>query len=720
MRLMGGWTLRFFSRCLVTCGFAVVLLNLAACLPERKIETPRAPAPKPVLSIPVKLEGRDLSSQELIDFFFAKNQGLNACERLAALPRASLNEARFRILESAKVSGGEGVDSTGKLKKKNCTVVCSNPLNWGSARCRLCKEEPVDLVDVWGRVGIGSHPVYEIALQNVKLPSRDEFMKLVSKEREKFGLVLLPFFETYRALMKLGVKDAVSVRNKIVQERVGDAFPGAFDIKGNPSKMEESLTLALILNALPGYSTLLILPTDTPAQKRQKLATMAEIEKVLSKPLPYFKTSSWSDFSDDAILSLNASIKSLQTNNPVQQACAMSLLHRNFAQMIRIIGYARLPTVINTQTETTSLEVPFKDLLSTESGVSLAVCPAPGSFSVQGRRTILGEEKLSSYDSSIQKIEMSGSIEPLARCTRSEARAYSEETLSNLAFGKPSKEARVQDHLAMMRVLTHQLTAFNPSSNWWAKSEVGYPLGEFQDFETIERSGSILPYQYHALALGLLQVSLDSILTDHLVQIDASFKNTEIAKDVVGIRMSTNAFSKSSKNKKIETTVDSALALVEVAFKTGAYLSQLPRWKNAQDDFVKNQYAKLQTESERANFKKMNENFINGLFGGYDNLSMLVGEKPLLNGMNIQEQVTQLKVASAMLLASFAVRADGLPDAPFDKQKFSCSSSLVTDLNLGTEVKVGKCSSSQERAWKRAFSWLSNLYKSPLFAAYAK
>lgn len=722
-RRTGGWTLHFYFRSTIAllkksrlAVSALLLSTLLACAPERKAERPRAPTPRPVLGGPVTLVGRELSSQELISYFFEQKSGPSACRQLGKIPRAGMNEARFRILESARVVAGAGVNSDGTLKKKDCKWVCGNPLNWGSERCRLCNEEPIDLVDVWGRVGIGTHPVYEIALQSVEFPSRDEFMKLVSQERSKFGLVLLPFFESYRALIKIGIKDAIEMRNKIIQERVDQAFPGAFDLHGKPSKMEDSLSLALILNALPSYSTLLTLPSDTAQQKQRKLAVMDRIQAVLSKPLPFFRTDSWSDFSDDAITALNASVKSLVSRDPVEQACAVALLHRNFAQMIRIIGYSRLPTVTNSATGTSAMATSISGLLGSPDGVKLATCPAPGSFAKNGKRVIVSEKKLSDYATSSSPIVMSGKIEALARCARSEAQVYSEASVEGYAAGKPSAVATAEDHLALMRVLSHQLTAFNPSSDWWAKSPVGYPLGEFTDFETIERSGAVLPYQYHALALGLLQVSLDALVGSHLMQVDADFRETDVGKEVVGIRLSTRPRSLKSA-APVETSLDAALILAEVSFKAGAYLKQVPRWKKAHQSYYRSEHARLRTSSEKANYKRMNENFINGLFGAESNLLLLTGEKDLPGGINLQEQVDQLKVASAMLLASFALPAKNSTVA---QPRYTCAASLVTDPRKGGELKKGHCTAAQERVWKQTFSWLSTLYKSPLFAGYAK
>lgn len=702
--------IQFFVRAFLVLSFC------ESCAPQRKAERERAPELRPVLNIPVKLSGRELTSEEIINYFFSSSGNQNACDRLYSIPEGSSNSARFRILESAEITPGSNIDSSGRVTGNSCTWICANPLNYGSTNCRLCKEAPLDLVKIMGRVGIGSHPIYEIALQNVDLPSRETFMQLVSKERDKYGVVLWIFFETYKTLMDLNFSNAMAIRNKIIQERMDRAFPGAFSAEGRPSDMKDSLSLALIVNALPNYPNFLTLAWDSEKDRKAKKAVMARVVSALTRPLPYFFSDSWTDFSTDAVASINASMKSLQTSDPVQHACAMTLLHRNFAQMIRIIGYPRLPTMVNEKTQTTFFEVPFSQLLGEETGTKLAVCPAPGSFYSRGTRLLLGESKLADYSSSRDPIEMSGKIEPLRICARKNAKVYSDDELQNIAFGSPSRSATAEDNLAMMKVLSHQLTAFNPGATWWAKSYVGYPLGEFSDFDTIEKSGSVLPYQYHALALGLLQISLNAMLDHHVVQVDASFKETKNAKEVIGIRLSSLS-RKIGSATPVQTTLEAALAMTEVAFKAGAYLRQLPKWKSAHNRFYESQYASLSGASEKYNYKKMNDNFINGLFGATKNLKLLVGEVKLPNGVQIQDQLDQLKVASAMLLATFAIKAPGSTD---DKPHFTCATKIVTHVNEGGEEKLGLCNAAQDKAWKKTFAWLADIYQSPLFASYAK
>jgi hypothetical protein len=702
--------LRFYSK------FVVLALVFVACAPAYKPGAKRADKPRPVTTKPIKLEGRELNSQELINLFFTSPQVQSACERLNSVPRANTSQERFRILESASVYPGPNIGPDGNIKKKDCTFICVNPRHWGSERCRLCQEEPLDLVDVWGRVGIGTHPLYEIAMQSVQLPTRDEFMNLVEKERSKYGLVMWPFFETYRSLIKLGIKDAIEMRNQIIEERVDQAFPGAFTYDGKTSKMEESLSLALVLNALPNYSSLLILPYDSEKEKSRKRGVMKQLEAVLSKPMAYFQTSSWSDFSNDALASINASVRSLQGSDSIQHACAMALMHRNFAQMIRIIGYARLPVSTNSSGNT-HFQVPFSQMLDTPSGTRLRTCPAPGSFvRKDGTRLMLNEKQIGGYARSGETIQISGRIEPLRRCSAGEAKLYDVKGSERIAFGKSSARATAEDNLALMRVLSHQLTAFNPGSDWWAKSPAGFPLGEFEDFETIEKGGAVLPYQYHALALGLMQIVVDSILKNHLVQVDSDFKETKRAADVVGIRVSSTPRTAGS-SAQVETSIESALMMAEVAFKAGAYLKQLPIWQSNQARYYNSEFSRLRTNLEKFNYSRANVNFVDGLFGGLDNLKLLVGQSKLPNGATAQSQVDQLKTASALLLATFAVQA---PTSTATNPLYTCATKVVTKPKGGGEVKTGQCNAAQEKAWKKTFSWLSKIYQSPLFATYSK
>jgi hypothetical protein len=713
---MGGWILHFYSKSLRIYGLSLCLLATVACTPARKEAQPRTPKPRAVVNMPVKLEGRELSSQELINYFFTSTNNPSACQVLRAMPRASASQERFRILESARVFPGSNIDSSGNIKKKDCTFICLNPRHWGSVRCRLCQEESLDLVDVWGRVGVGSHPIYEIAMQGVELPSRDEFMKLVAKERSKYGLVMWPFFETYRSLIKLGVKDAIEMRNQIVQERINEAFPGSFDYSGKTSKMEDSLSLAIITNALPNYSSMLILPYDSAKERARKAGLLQQIESVLAKPLPYFKSSSWSDFSDDAVTAINASVRSLQGSNTVEHSCAMALLHRNFAQMIRIIGYARLPLATNPKTGTTSFQASFAQMLDSPSGTKLRTCPAPGSFTVNGTRLMLNDEQISKYGASKETFEISGRIETLRRCHINEAKVYDVKGTRRILGPKASARATVEDNLALMRVLSHQLTAFNPGSNWWAKSAIGFPLGEFSDFDLIQRSGSVLPYQYHALALGLLQITLDALVSNHLVQVDSDFKETKKDDEVIGIRVSSKSRRPGSK-ENVETSIETALLMAEVVFKAGAYLKQLPVWQYKQAAYYNKEMKRFSSKFERYNYQTANLNFVNGLFGARDNLLMLINHKPLPNGAKVQDQVDQLKVATALLLATFATKAEGSSE---ENPRYTCAAKVVTHVAKGGEVKTGRCTPTQEKEWKKTFSWLSKIYQSPLFAKYSK
>ncbi len=149
---------------------------------------------------------------------------------------------------------------------------------------------------------------------------------------------------------------------------------------------------------------------------------------------------------------------------------------------------------------------------------------------------------------------------------------------------------------------------------------------------------------------------------------------------------------------------------LETILKFSASLENLAKWRRDAPRLHQARLAKVSDPRERQRLNKNYKDTIEGLFGSQEVLDMLSDS----GEASVRAKLAKAELAAALLASSFARKsASGT---------IGCYNQLVKDLdNHGSvEKKVGTCSPEDSRRWKKAMFQVATLYKSPLFAEFAK
>ncbi len=645
--------MRFYSSSLA----AILTLALSACSlkhdeNERKFIEPLrvASASSPIFS----------GEEGLAPVLFEPAAQYSPCEVLESIPVGESVTDRFRLLGEIKFD----------------------------------KEDASPLSEIPGRVDVGASPLYQYAILTQQIPTAEEFMALLEGEYERatgFGDVLK--LGIARRLLKWGFMNVYSLRNSVVQDRINEALPGVFKESGEAPLFKNSVPAALLQNGNPFLVRMSLSPEDNQVTRETKLRRLDEVFKAYNRPLRVFSPGGWPQFSQDMKVSLTAAIRGLNSSNIQSRACSTVLMHRAFAQLMAVMGYHRPPIE---EERRLSFFPPFQNMLKSKEDNELVVCPSPGSFLQGPHRLLLTREQLGNGG---EAFDLAQDPQTAQLCSRQEAKPLSH--APRVWSAADAARASGSQVAAFLNGAVNFAFAFNPRSQWWRGTQVGFPLSPFDGIEKIKSSGAILPADAHALSLGFVNLGFDLLMKKHLVFVNDAQKEVPSSAEATGVRLS-EASRTAMSGGKVITTVAGSAQLMEIAFKLGHSLGLLDRWRVEAEESIREELAFERDPVKRRALKADFNMFLEGMFGSADTLERLgSGEKG-----SVRDQLRSLSLASSLLGARFVVRENG---------RVTCASRLVLDLASGVETPEGRCTASEEAAWKYSLLLAARTFRSPYF-----
>lgn len=612
----------------------------------------------------------DSSGSNFLQDLYAPSADSTACQFLESLPAPTNANERFRLLGDwslTNVSDGSFQIST-----------------------------------VMGSVDMGSSPLYQYALLSQAIPDKVEFLALVEQEYAKaasFGDQAKMW--AARLLLKLGVLNPYSIRNSAIQSKMDAALPGAFAVQKQKFLFKDSIPGAIFQNGNPGLTVLNSNATDARDSRAAKLQKLTAILNAYARPVKLFSDASWQTFAFEAKSSLSLSLRGLLSKDLRQQSCATVLLHRSFAQLLTVMGYNRSPTnALAGQQRSVLPDVP--QMLVSETSQNFAVCPTQGSFLKDGKHVLLSRDDISVGGGSGGSYFYIGSQPYVAgACSRDKAVGFG--TNFTAGEGAPGVNASGSAFLAFAEGVANFMVAFNPGAPWWHRPEnnIGFPLSPFESMERIKTSGAILPTDAHALALGFLSLSFQTLTDRYLMFVDADNKEVHDTSAAAGVRVSEQDRVASSPGV-VQTNIKAAASLLEIALKFSNSLLELSDWKTQAESYLSDELKSEPDARRRSALRTDYQNFIDSMFGDQANLDKVTASGP----SSLREQLNDLQLVAAVLAAKFALHT---------KTGVDCAEDIWTNPQTGEERISGKCTEQEKKDWKYALSLAGQAFHSPLF-----
>lgn len=394
-------------------------------------------------------------------------------------------------------------------------------------------------------------------------------------------------------------------RNDIYKAQINKRFPGSFDLWEDFRVLSSSIPYKLYLNGSPQLSDLEILERDPDELKLSKLASFLKLAESITRPSKLFIDKKWATYSHDVKLSLALSIEALQEDDPVSQACAITLIHRVFGQMLTIKGIEKPPFVNAPNDLTTNKFVKRKGstlinfgemLVGGREGNQLRVCHTPGSFlNVKKKNlSILSEDDLGDSDNAT-KFAIAKEVqwsEEQYTCLRDESVSFHkpEQYFENMeiiakaantkAYFADKERGNSADNLDFLSAMAYWVFSFNQAAPWWNTSHdpsplitKDLPIGNIQELNHY----AFLPPQSVALALGFLNLGFTNFEERYIIPVDRDNKELPNFNDAGGIRISTKVYKKGDEGL-ITTSARTAAILVDTVLKAKIALDRIEEW----------------------------------------------------------------------------------------------------------------------------------------------
>lgn len=658
----------------------------------------------------------EILTPDLLKGFYGQNdswgkpwQSTHACQALSELGKPLTSQARFRILEFV---GGDPRVSF----KKNKVGQYTGEVNF------------------LGRIDIAANPLYQGLLFKEPIPNRDEIFSLLEEKgdlyetsRKKFPL-LSQFIKDNRGTVELvvGFADRMGKfyegRNKLLENHlINKFFPGVFDDVLRPRDLSDSLARIFVQkgeqNLLPFF------PGPNPNNEDLD-SYRKQIERILTiygQPKPQFSGSTWREFEEDMIRSVNSGVTGLVSTNFEENACANVLFHRALSQLLRIQGLDQPALLENSEGAAQTSSLPsVKDWLETPTSSQFRVCPRPGPFVHNGERVQLTESRLRA---SAREYLLAARVPNESNCKNSEATAIGSpayhQTLES--FYRPSEFSGATDWFHFLSGMLHFAGAFHPKAPWWV-DENSNPIrknlmADFSDISKIKESGGSLPAQIHMLIGGIIRISGAS-LRKHVLVLDLE-KNVLLPEPSTGdwpenlksilekikngaqLRVSEGRYATPLQTPLVSTHTRAVVLMSEIFLKLYPELEVLSEWHSQR----RKGFPPGSVEGELA------EKFFRASFGDEIKIIDYFFDEIF---SELSPYVEDIRYGLAMLLAQMAIRTSD--------EEFSCADRMELDLNSTPkqEVKVGVCDPDTHKRWKLLMEYFGREYRSPIFYVYGK
>jgi hypothetical protein len=511
----------------------------------------------------------------------------------------------------------------------------------------------------------------------------------------------------------LGLADVYSKRNEIIQDRINQAFPTAFDAKRRPVDLRGSFPEALLRNGIPFLARLIPAQGDSREVQQQKLVQLQGVLSAYSRETPVFSDASWKSMADEIEASMNLSLAALGATNSHEQACATVLMHRSFTQLLSVIGFDKSPLLYDEQSGEGYFPS-FEKLLDHKEGSTLRACRQASYFVDGSYRRFLTADDLGNFNTGTDYWPLDKHPASTEFCTPQKALPLESWQYNNQDRPASQGVADSDDWFDLIRSSAHFAAALNPGASWWDSNpaRMGYPLIKFDSLHNVAQTGGLLPYQAHALGLAVMNVAVSALDRRHLVYMDRDGSEVKDAEKALLIRLSLKARAKGSHQPAI-TTLRSALTLVDTVLKLRGSFSVVADWQYRGDAYIAALKADTKVDAEELAFEEIEYAAIKkGLFGGPDNLQNLTTTQP----GKARDIMRRVQIASLMLAGQFAKKQPG--------GGYSCYTQIKTSFNgdgtLASEERLGECKGDDRRLFKEVFGKVAKLYGSPLFAEYAR
>ncbi len=671
-------------------GIFLILFALASCAPQRGEPLQRHFITEISLEETKKSPPPLSDHQVLMEFL---NEGKQyACGWLESLEKPNSRSGVFQMSRVLSVSSHSGGLNNKAVAQDLCFFECL-PINIGTDRCQSCMAKPKPAFLVRGSIDPTTNPLYQAAIleNESEIPNRQEFLKLIDDETKKVSFLEFPFYKLYKIFAEMGVGDLYKKRNEIIEQVFHKAFPGAFDAGDTHYVFNESFPFAVLKNGMNNAETLIPYVTDSSSVKNKKLSRIRRIMKIYSTPTA-FMPASWREFEKQSIYGVNAALKSLQSGRLEEQACASLILHRVFGQMYRSIGYDSLPVSKGHKGKKYFTEL--SSILNSSQGTKFRVCPSPGYLAhPDGELIRFTPKSFAEYGSEDPPLLLEKNIAQRPDCHWKNSVTKNSSSYKNYRQGNLKREGDLSDWLSLVQGAAHLITALNPGAIWWhSNNKISFPLVGFRGVDQIAASGGHLPYEAHALPLGLINLAINKVEQDHLVIIDDQYQEVMNMDDVpegrsiIGIRLSQHAREKGG-GEVITSRIEPVVQVAELALRMYSYLPTLKSWhrlaRSRRYQDLKVQYNNLKRDQIRFSYNEM----IEGMFGNQTNLNDLIET----GDDSTMDLIEDIRLAASMLVLHFAKRTEDGDWTCFERSELDLGAEphLTAD---SPEERSGECS----------------------------
>ena len=341
-----------------------------------------------------------------------------------------------------------------------------------------------------GGLDIGESPFVQLFFgEKFAVMSPEEFLKTVEAEYQagKISWAKYQAIQLIKGSPTLLLKAQLSATNGKLEE----GFPGVF---GNTADMKASLHLLLMGKASAGKFSI------------------NQHAGVVTARLPLFISSDWSQFTEDARLTLSGVIKSVSADGSTpdgtrEKLCGLVLWQRQFAQLLSLKGYQQ-PELF--ATEQGNLIQKRINKLSSEYPEFKKVSKT-GAFAdaTTQKSIVLSAADIPVYDPSKKTFLITAHVP---------------------TFGAQSSTANFSQMLSLLEGLAYMYAATSPAAPWVKKS-ADYVMGDVSDPKA---PNAIVPADAHSLALGLMRINLKNLAKFHVVQLNAQGAELQPGQQVAG------------------------------------------------------------------------------------------------------------------------------------------------------------------------------------------
>lgn len=496
---------------------------------------------------------------------------------------------------------------------------------------------------LYGAVEAADSPLIQMILATKNMTAEDFYNAAVASHDaggEPQGLKWEALRLAWASYRNLNIRAPFELLQSIgINSGVEEAFPGVF---GQLASMDKSLLKLLLMKVSPG----------------EEIKTASNIVTVTT---PLFISPDWKNFGSDAQVSLSAAIRGSQEVAQTPEArkermCSLVLLQRNFAQLLKLKGYAGVD-VVATTSDVMRSQIEKQPITSPKFNLR----EVPGAFvdSSKNANVVLEEDDILNYS-------------PTADHMLSISKDLPKDSVKSSGVGT------LHDTLELLEALVYAFQATSPSAPW-IKKESDYLLGDISSTKNL----AIVPAESHQLACGLISVILKNLSKFNIVQVTSDGRPVQSGQAPAGIMIA---------ETKYGTLVHVDLKDVMRLTRIMVYLDNALSWIAMKDQ------ATLERMNNMYSKKKIAMLLGTRMLSKADVEALLTPEE---RESILADKLEELRVPVAMLLSNLR-----------DGKTENCFSSIKWNVTTGKTEPEGSCTPKLKQDYKDTVELLSRYTKS--------